>query len=139
MDEDKVKKLIQQEMGKQFSTRIVGDTPTDALQLAPKKYVNNYVFYGAGNGDGTAAYFPTGWTVQRTPIGASNGNYQITHNLNTTKYGVVATADNTGLFGAGQVACVNTVTSTTFIIQTVRSDNGVNTDSPYFFVVIKRP
>lgn len=39
MDEKKIKKLIQQEVSDSFSKR-VGDTPNDALQLVPLKYVS---------------------------------------------------------------------------------------------------
>lgn len=42
MDEQRIKKIISDEVkkGNYFSNKRVGDTPTDALQLVPKKYVN---------------------------------------------------------------------------------------------------
>lgn len=39
MEEPQIKKLIRDEVANSFNKRI-GDTPTDALQLVNKKYVN---------------------------------------------------------------------------------------------------
>lgn len=73
-----------------FSTKKIGDTPTDAIQLVPKQYcdANSSGYIGMVNADGTAGTpFPTGWTSTQT----ATGRYQIDHNLGTTDYVVVAT------------------------------------------------
>lgn len=46
MDENKIKKLIKEEVSLSFSKRI-GDTPTDALQLVPLKFVSAVSVLGA--------------------------------------------------------------------------------------------
>lgn len=40
MTEEETKKLIKQELKSSFAQKRVGDTPTDALQLVNRKYVN---------------------------------------------------------------------------------------------------
>ena len=72
-----------------FSTTKYGDTPTDALQLVNKKYVDGRVYVGAwvdtGAGINTV-FLPTGWSVVKN----STGNYTVTHNLRRTDYCVAA-------------------------------------------------
>lgn len=72
-----------------FSTPKYGDTPTDVLQLANKKYVDGRVYVGAWVDTGAtvdAVFMPTGWSVVKN----STGNYTVTHNLNRTDYSVAA-------------------------------------------------
>lgn len=42
LNEDDVKKIVQRELKFSFNQKRIGDTPTDALQLTPRKYVNMY-------------------------------------------------------------------------------------------------
>lgn len=76
-----------------FSKRI-GDTPTDAFQLVPKKYVDDAVLSAGGysgrvdSGGAAGTPFPTGWTSVKN----STGNYTVTHNLGTTAYAPVVSA-----------------------------------------------
>lgn len=72
-----------------FSTPKYGDTPTDVLQLANKKYVDGRVYVGAWTDSTsfiTPVFLPTGWSVVKN----STGNYTVTHNLNRTDYSVAA-------------------------------------------------
>lgn len=70
-----------------FGKRI-GDTPTDALQLVNKKYVDDNassVFPGAvSNSTSAGTPFPSGWTVSNNTTGVCT----ITHNLGTINYAV---------------------------------------------------
>lgn len=80
----------------QFSSRVVGDTPTDANQLVPKKYVDGRIasivgtYGGKVNSNGTSAGLPTGWSSTST----GTGQYQVTHNLGTTSYATSAMVQN---------------------------------------------
>lgn len=42
MDETRVKQLINEALAGSFTTTKLGDTPTDALQLVNRRYVNLY-------------------------------------------------------------------------------------------------
>lgn len=71
-----------------FATPKYGDTPTDALQLTPKKYVDTEIpYFGHVDNAGTAVILPTGWTSS-----VSLGLYTVTHNLGVSNYAVVVAA-----------------------------------------------
>lgn len=95
MNKDEIIELIKQTVQHLFGTRMVGDTPTDANQLTPKKYVDaNKVNAGLVISDGTAGTpMPTGWTTSRTAA----GRYLVTHNLGTTSYVPITTADQSNV------------------------------------------
>lgn len=42
LDEDKLKRMVEQVVKQSFAQKRVGDTPTDDLQLVNRKYVNLY-------------------------------------------------------------------------------------------------
>lgn len=100
-DRKEVDKIIKNNLKGNFSKKL-GDTPTDALQLANKAYVDSkatIVYSGYINSNGTAGTpFPTGWSVAHT----ATGKYTVTHNLGNTNYVVVGFLVNSG-FGDGQL------------------------------------
>lgn len=137
MNEAQVKVLIQQEVAKQFSNKIVGDTPTDALQLVNKKYVDNKVLSAYVNSNGVVFYLPTGWSVNRS----IPGTYIITHNLNTVNYAVVGLTDSTASFAnnTGPVLwTVNAPSANAFTFLTFRYDNGTGLDCPFWLILEKK-
>jgi len=90
-DKEQIKRMISLELHQSYRKK-VGDTPTDALQLVPKKYVDSLITPGSFASDGTAsAYFPSSWAVAKT----STGTYEVTHNFGTTAYSVVANSAST--------------------------------------------
>lgn len=106
-DRKEVDKIIKNNLKGNFSKKL-GDTPTDALQLANKAYVDaNSAFAGSVTSGGTAVFLPTGWSVAHT----STGVYTITHKLGTANYAVVVTG--TGAFSYGNVPGITNVGSTT--------------------------
>lgn len=129
-DKQEIQKMIDLaiERAMLFSTRKLGDTPTDALQLANKKYVDDRVMFGHVNADGTSTILPTGWTSSKT----ATGTYLITHNLNSTAYGVVATP----LFASDSrmTAVVLYQNANDFTINTIFTVS-TDTDNPFFFIV----
>lgn len=85
---DQIDQKFKEKLGKSFDKKI-GDIPTDALQLVPKKYVDQKIYAGYVNADGSAGKpFPSGWTV----VNSSTAAYTITHNLGTTNYSILVTA-----------------------------------------------
>lgn len=91
MTQDEIQKMIDESIASElaFSKKKIGDTPTDALQLVNKKYIDGRIYAGFVNVDGTPGTpFPVGWTsaVSGSP------NIDVTHNLGTTAYSVVTTA-----------------------------------------------
>ncbi len=124
---ESIVKIIQKYLA--FPIPKYGDTPVDANQLTPKKYVDSKGYAGHINSDGTVGIpFPAGWTC----ITPSTAQYRITHNLNTTNYSVV-----TGTFYDGsniQTAVVNNVTSTSFEIWLFNKVGG-NTNGACSFIL----
>lgn len=124
-DKADVEKLFKELMKNDFSKRI-GDTPTDSLQLANKKYVDNKSSGGLAINGVASTPFPPGWTVSRT----AQGTYLINHTLNTSRYSVVAT-----VFGASAtIATVNNRGGSNFVINTWTTA-GAATDANVFFLV----
>ncbi len=132
-DNDKEWIISQIKANTQYSQRILGDTPTDANQLTPKKYVTKYVLYGAVSGP-NGTYLPDGWTATSVGLGLMNVN----HTLGTTDFGVLATPYTTG-FDRSFTILVSALTATVFQINTVNAATGLNADVGFFFVTIKQP
>lgn len=97
MNDNEILSLINQQIAKQsaFATDKYGDTPTDANQLVPKKYVDTRTPYiGVVTSGGSAgAFFPPGWTV-----GVVGTLYTITHNLGTSNYAFFGTSITSAAF-----------------------------------------
>jgi len=118
----------------QYSSRVVGDTPTDALQLVPKKYLNSRFFSGQVTALGAAVSLPTGWTS----AAGGDGQAVITHNINTTAYDVVpAVYTENGVIDNGYAAVIYDKSANSFTIQ--NTVNGVRNTLANFFILIKRP
>lgn len=120
-----------------FSTPKYGDTPTDAIQLVPKKYVDGEIAQIrvakigslSSTGDGSAgAVFPSGWTSAKN----STGDYTITHNLGTTDYTVVATSLNDYT-----VMEILTQNSNNVNIRSFVTTTGALIDSGFNFILIQ--
>lgn len=89
MTPDDVQKLIDDSIAEamKLATDKRCDTPTDALQVANKKYVDSqkgFIGHVAASGAGTI--LPTGWTS-----GVASTTYTITHNLAKSDYVVFIT------------------------------------------------
>lgn len=90
VDKREMKKIAESVLASSFKKRI-GDTPTDALQLVNKAYVDSISSGYPGHvafGGSPSTPFPTGWTS----VHNSTGSYTVTHNLGTTLYAVEFTA-----------------------------------------------
>lgn len=98
MTPDDVKRIVNDILKSSFSQKRLGDRPTDALQLANKRYVDNAaatlggkVFGGVVTAAGAAGgIFPSGWSISKL----STGRYQINHTLATNAYAVTATVND---------------------------------------------
>lgn len=135
MDEQNIKKLIKQELKSVFYQKRIGDTPTDALQLVNKKYVDSKSsgYVGSVTSSGTSTFLPSGWTVAHT----STGVYTITHNLGTTNYAVNVTG--TGSFSYANVPGITNIGSNTcqITIGTIQVGGSVTpTDNSFNFILI---
>lgn len=118
----------------QYSERVLGDFPTDANQLVPKKYLDNRYFSGQLEAGGVAVYLPTGWTSNGS---GSTNNPTITHNLNTTAYDVVpAVFSQNGVIDNSYAAVIYDKSANSFTIQ--NTVNGVRNTLANFFILIKR-
>ena len=130
---DEIQKGIDESIAKamQFSTKKYGDTPTDALQLTPKKYVDGNkgttVYRGFVNSDGTAGNLPAGWTSAHT----GTGQYTVEHDLLTAGYSMVITP--IGGYGIGQV---NTVGSSIAYVDFIERGGNL-LDTAFSFILIK--
>lgn len=123
-DRREIQRMIDLSSTNQFSKRI-GDTPTEALQLTNKKYVDNVAGYsGQVNANGTAGFLPSGWSSVKN----STGDYTVTHNLNDSTTAPMLTPSggiNIYLYSVG----VNS-----FSYQT-QSLGGGNTDAIAYFIL----
>lgn len=110
-----------------FSTPKYGDTPTDALQLVPKKYADAITggYAGYVNSDGSAGNLPSGWTSSKI----STGLYQIVHNLGTANYSGIAIANATAAF------CKQNATNTNDVSFVFLDAAGSVTDSKFYFTL----
>lgn len=93
MTPEDITKLIDEKVADavKLATDKRGDTPTDALQLTPKQYVDDQMLVAKGymghiNAVGAVVLAPTGWTS-----GVASTTYTITHNLAKSDYVVVIT------------------------------------------------
>lgn len=110
-----------------FSTPKYGDTPTDVLQLANKKYVDSHTFAGAFSSTGTALNLPRGWTVTKN----STGNYTVTHNIGNASYSVVATTTSDLAIASAIPSLAN---SFTIVVRSL-TGGGVPVDASTFFIL----
>lgn len=75
------------------------------------------------------AIFPSGWTVGSD---AGTGGFNITHNLNTTNYVVVAN----GTTNADTLCMVTTRNANNFVLVTTRADGGAAVKKDFSFVLV---
>lgn len=75
--------------------------------------------------------FPTGWTVGSD---AGTGGFNITHNLNTTSYVVVAN----GTSNADTLCMVTTRNANNFVLVTTRADGGAAVKKDFSFILVIR-
>ncbi len=128
-DKREINKMIDLATGKTFDKRI-GDTPTDANQLVPKKYVDSLSFGKTGlvtSAGATGSPFPTGWTATRT----AQGRYQVTHNLNSTNYVVLVSLAGTSFY----IMTVFARNLNDFQVRIVDTASAFQ-DSDFYFVLI---
>lgn len=132
-DKLNIQKMIDVSVAKsmEYQTRKRGDTPTDALHLTPKKYVDSRIIGGLVISDGTKGTpFPTGWTSSRS----GTGTYVITHNLNTTNYIVTANSATTTTASIQIVTVASN--SFTMTARAPLADNLVDTDISFHLVYL---
>lgn len=132
-----------------FGTVVAAGLATDAVETAKIKDLNvtagklaagavtpaktsfltdSGIYSGRIAADGSALKLPSGWSSSRTSI----GTYQVTHNLGTTNYTIVAMGDFS--FAVHQSLGINTVN-----IRVLRETNGVLAfvDAIAHFILIK--
>lgn len=132
MQKEEVQKLIDDSLKETmlFSTAKYGDTPTDALQLANKKYVDSVVSpCGAVASNGAAISLPSGWSSAKN----ATGQYNITHTLNTTGLSVVAVPMGTNT----RAVATSVLSSTVFQINVGNAANSAGEDNPVNFILQK--
>lgn len=126
MDEQRIIDLIKQYTSDTFQKRI-GDTPTDALQLVNKKYVDGKTGkFGTVSSGAAGTPFPTGWSASKN----STGNYTITHNLGTTSYVVVATP-----VGNDTIHAVILSTGSNSFVVVTANNAGSDADCDFMFIL----
>lgn len=141
-----IKDALTKAMG--FSTRKLGDTPTDNIQLTPKKYVDftissaiagvssvasAVVFPGFVESNAAGTPFPAGWSVVRN----SGGNYTVTHNLNTTAYSVVVTVKSALAITIGNINDKSANTFGVVFFKQTAATTWSATDTDFFFELSK--
>lgn len=112
----------------QFQTKKYGDTPTDDLQLVPKKYVDTLkVYAGYVNSDATLGNpFPMGWTVSKP----GSGDYIVGHTLGTVNFSVIIQPK-----GVQLVPTITSRTSANFRVTLTTPATATFTDSDFMFLV----
>ena len=133
-DKLEIQSLIEEQSRKEFGKRI-GDTPTEALQLVNKKYVDGKTFGGIVDASGNPQTpFPIGWTSTKT----ATGEYTVTHNLNRLTYTVVVTPSGSSA-GTDNVAwTIPTQNLNTFTVSFVQSNvpaTSINTNFNFILVL----
>ena len=133
-----IQQMIDTTLKNSFAQKRIGDSPTDALQLAPKKYVDSRVFTGQVKSDVAGTPFPKGWSVNN----GSTGNYTITHNLGTTNYSVSVTELTNGT-PTPAIFNIYSNTTTSFvvnsIIQSLSGGSWSSTNTDFMFTVTVSP
>lgn len=133
MDAEQIQKMIDDSITKAtiFSKKKLGDTPTEALQLANKHYVDSHTgvkgYFGSVASDGTAVSLPVGWTSVKN----GSGDYTVTHDLGTNNVGV--TVNPMTAFGITKITAVG---ANSFEVQFV-NDSGSTVDSTFIFILLK--
>lgn len=122
--------MIDKSLKASFTNKRVGDTPTDALQLTNKNYVDHRSTGGFVIAGGTAGVpFPQGWSVAKSGTGVVT----ITRSVDPyvlAKYSVVATP----LSSTTATATINNHSKTSFDINTFNSAGSAQDISVYFVV-----
>lgn len=129
MEQDAIQKMIDESIEKSmaFSQRKLGDTPTDALQLVNKKYVDGKSYVGAVVNNSAGTLFPTSWVCSAN----TTGSYTITHNLNTVAYAVLIEPINLLAKNDNVAHTVSTIGANSFTVTFVQSNSpttDINTD-----------
>jgi hypothetical protein len=130
---DEIQKGIDESIRKalQFSARKYGDTPTDSLQLANKKYVDDSLsglsvtYSGHINSGGTTGTLPTGWTVAHN----GTGDYTVTHNLGVANIPVVCLGNTVAFI------CIVAYDTNTFQVVTYNAVTFAGADREWNFVL----
>lgn len=119
-----------------FAAKQFGDTPTDANQLVPKKYVDGKVFPGQVDTNGSGLLLPANWTSSQL----GTGQYRVTHNLgiSATSYSVVVTPFGIDVASDFVVFTVSAQTTTTFDVGFVQCNSvTVRVNTPFNFNLVK--
>lgn len=136
MQKEEIQKLIDDSLKETmlFSTTKYGDTPTDALQLANRKYVDSRTYTGYINANGTAGFLPNGWTSSKS----ATGTYVITHNFGNKNYTAQVTTEvSTDTSFNLTFPVVLAYTNNFFTINTIYIPTPTDRDMPFFFTVTK--
>lgn len=133
MEEKDIKKLIRKELKSSFSQKRVGDTPTDALQLVNKKYVDENGGAASGSVVSNAAgtNFPADWSVAHSLTGV----YTFTHTLGTSHFAVTITVNGTNLV---TIPNVHGKSTTQFIVNLYNQTGSITwsaADTDFDFIV----
>lgn len=134
LTEKDVQDIVNKTLKGSFTNKRIGDTPTDALQLVPKSYVDRSIasiasagYAGRVDSAGAAGNpFPSGWTSTRNSL----GSYTVTHNLGTTAYSPVVSA----VGSTAVTARVPTISSNTVQVYTTDSAGSL-ADSAFSFII----
>lgn len=115
MDEDTIKNLIAEEIKKvtAFSHQKTGDTPTDALQLVPKKYADTKVQKGLVTAKGDLLVGSSASVIGTLPVG-TNGQYLMSNS--SASLGVQwasVLGGSVGIFGDGSSGDLSISSGTT--------------------------
>ena len=132
-DRREVQEMIDRSTTENFMRKI-GDTPTDANQLIPKKYVDTLLYCGALQTGGASPYsfLPTGWTASYSPTGTCI----VTHNLNITgNYVVMVTLQGFDAGSQTTFSNVKYINPNTFEVSLHTGAIAVN--APFFFILMR--
>ena len=90
------------------------------------------IYAGQVSSGGVATDLPTGWTSATSATGV----YTVTHNLGDTKYAVVVQAFKSAV-NRNVFATVTAQTSTSFSVNTLLSDTPTDSDTAFFFILMR--
>ena len=128
-EENKLTDLIRrvEELESVFNIRPNEILATKNMRFDGGPILKGVFFVGRITSAGVATYLPTGWTSAKN----ATGKYTITHNLQTTNYGVVLSTTST----LATEHDLNTLTSTAFSIELLL--NGTFADGAFNFILVK--
>lgn len=134
MEKEEIVQLIKDTGTAMFGSKQVGDTPVEANQLTPKKYVDSQfgkINSGYVSAAGVGVILPSGWSSSKI----STGLYEVTHNIGSANYVVVATADTSGTTDNDRTTCIEVYAANTFRVINMSSTFGGVEDGPFFFIL----